>query len=97
MSKTNENKLKVREALIDNHWHLTPFGKQVYRQVFPKNMSRTEKIMRFIAPHHRDAVSPGILIKCDLYGVEYEDCRKFIIGYRKKMTGSYLESYEIGA
>lgn len=97
MSKTNENYIKVKEALVRDYWHLTPFGKQVYRQVFPKNMSRTEKIMRFIAPHHRDAVSPEILIKCDLYGVEYEDCRRFIINYRKKMTGSYLESYEIGA
>jgi hypothetical protein len=96
MSKKNKNDIRVREALIDNHGHLTPFGKQMYRQVFPKIVSRSVKIMRFVFPPYRVPVSPEILIRCDLNGVEYEDCRKFIIGYRKKMTARWLESYEIG-
>jgi hypothetical protein len=96
MSKKNKNDIKVKEALIDNHWHLTPFGKQMYRQVFPKIVPRSVKIMRSIFPGYRFPVSPEILIKCDLNGVEYEDCRRFIIGYRKKMTARWLESYEIG-
>ncbi len=95
MSKINENEINVKEALIDDHWHFTHLGKLIYRQAFPKNMPRSEKIIRFFCPRHRDPVSPEILIKCDLNGVKYEDCEKFIRRFMKKVTRSWLESYQI--